>query len=110
MELFFCVNTIIICSACYQLFWCKRFLGRFCVFLSLVLLSGSTDFTSFFDFVSIPTDFEGFSTHYFYWKIQESTFDIICSLEFESLKGFDLKQLNELNTEFEKKESDFFDF
>ena len=47
---------------------------------------------------------------YFYWKIQESTFDIICSLEFESLKGFELIQLNELNTEFEKKESDFFDF
>ena len=70
--------------------------------------------------ISIPlisSGFEAFyfgiskrNTIYFYWKIKESTFDIICSLEFESLKGFDLKQLNELNTEFEKKESDFFDF
>jgi len=70
--------------------------------------------------ISIPlisSGFEAFyfgiskrNTIYFYWKIKESSFDIICSLEFESLKGFKLEQLNELNTEIEKKESDFFDF
>ena len=70
--------------------------------------------------ISIPlisSGFEAFyfgiskrNTIYFYWKIKEASFDIICSLEFESLKGFSLEQLNELNTEIEKKESDFFDF
>lgn len=70
--------------------------------------------------ISIPlisSGFEAFyfgiskrNTIYFYWKIKEESFDIICSLEFESLKGFKLEQLNELNTEIEKKESDFFDF
>ena len=70
--------------------------------------------------ISIPlisSGFEAFyfgiskrNTIYFYWKIKEESFDIICTLEFESLKGFKLEQLNELNTEIEKKESDFFDF
>ena len=70
--------------------------------------------------ISIPlisSGFEAFyfgiskrNTIYFYWKIKEESFDIICSLEFESLKGFKLEQLNDLNTEIEKKESDFFDF
>ena len=70
--------------------------------------------------ISIPlisSGFEAFyfgiskrNTIYFYWKIKEESFDIICSLEFESLKGFKLEQLNELYTEIEKKESDFFDF
>jgi hypothetical protein len=70
--------------------------------------------------ISIPlisSGFEAFyfgiskrNTIYFYWKVKEETFDIICSLEFEALKGFKLDQLNTLNLEVDKKETDFFDF
>jgi hypothetical protein len=70
--------------------------------------------------ISIPlisSGFEAFyfgiskrNTIYFYWKVKEESFDIICSLEFESLKGFTLDQLNTLNLEVDKKETDFFDF